>query len=407
MKTACTFQLLFMNNLDVINVKSDNSLEFVLPDTYMKRIGDSGEQVGLIVKKRIVFGMQYTPESGSKAVDIGRVNIPSLHLSGDGECTRELINPIRDTVTNTSVPYCKVNVFGTYKSDVDIDREECVDRSTCPGRTFLSSYLTGFVDRRTETPITLAAMEMPPDFDYAKRDMVLQAALPGYMPSTSGERAPYQLVKRITVQASSLERLATGHLNCWLDFYNPMSVRLRYFYIHVDTFLSGAKIGVLHINMTRYDPFERKPSYQFLGYPRRSGARKDDPYGPHPSHWCIDQGDCQIAPIDLAPKSNITSSRLEVTFSPTPQMRKLWKALIGKQVNTTVSIRGKVMASIGGLGGVYPRKRYDTGPPLDAQDPYWYAAEHRQQLTTWLDYAQSDTEFVLIPTTQDPPTKRT
>jgi hypothetical protein len=156
----------------------------------------------------------------------------------------------------------------------------------------------------------MQAIKASPDFEGAVPYLTLKnVQLPGYQQNlTTNHSQPHQLVRRIIVQPSrGVLNPFNPKLHCWLDFYNPFDVNVRYYYISVDTFVGDILFGRLHVNFTDYDPFMFVKNYQYpvAGESGRSGVDKNDPYGPHPGQICLEQEDCQVQPVDVLPARDI------------------------------------------------------------------------------------------------------
>ena len=414
-------------NLEVPNVGSSGRLEFRMNGAYMKRIGSG--QVGLELEAPLYFDMKYkadkvpVKDNSDLGVSVGSVTLPSLNLGDFGACTQTVRNPFTNVTKQLPSPYCAIFPFGTFKNpNSERDLEICKDRNECPGRSFLTEYLRG--GQENPVKISLQASNGPRDLAMALSSIVLRnVSLPGYTPAVYDvRRAPFPIVRRIIVQPGW--NFWDGKLWCWLEFYNPLQVPLRYYYMNVNTYLGNTLIGKLHANFTNYDPFEKKAGYVFPGYPRRPGVDlKNDPYGPHPSSKCVESGDCQIAPFDILPAgsggplcmngykshTNLTR-RLEVSFAASvPGIMTFWKSLFSRQdtVRMNVTISGQVAIGIGAEPYLGPQRNDSSVPPYPSphggqedqnpqwRDPFYFPNDPSREKValTWLDYGQDRTEM--------------
>ena len=431
-----------VKNLDVVNTERGNVLRFEMPGTYFRRVN---RVIGLELAAQVEFGLYYRPEVDPTTIStgdgkgpgssigrerkVGVITLPSMNLGDTATCNSTIYEPLSQTYWHApdGADYCPVAPLGVFQSaQDDRDEEICEDRNDCVGRSFLSSYISNTALLKKNLKLTLKAERVPADLDLARKFLQMpDIELPGYTEATNHSRAPFSLVKRIIVKPTG--NLFRGQLSAWLELYNPLRVNVRYYYIHVQTYVGNLHIGTLHINLTRYDPFERKTGYVFQGYPpRKSVDPKKDPYGPHASDWCVKQGDCQLAPVDVKAEGfggpactdgyglNTTwTRRLDVAFKINgPSAVQFWRSIWSKHgAKQNVTIRGQVL--IGMNTNLYTGPpRNDTSEPSDDQrrrsrdprtprsqiDPYWFSEDipHSEALVTWIDFGQVDTEMNLL-----------
>lgn len=426
-----------VKNLEVANVLHGNEVHFRIPGSYLRR---TNKQIGLVLESPLKFGLYYTPdpdptgfskkEPEPHEVQVGTITLPTLDLGDQANCLTELYEPLLNQ--NWTAPagsvYCPVLPIGQFNEpSSDNDIELCSDRNRCVGRAFLSSYITNTALLNKPLRITLRAEDVPKDLELAKDTLIMpNISLPGYSSSYSIKRPPFPLVKRIIVKPTG--SVLSGKLSAWLDLYNPFLINLRYYYIRVETYSGDSHIGTLHVNFTQYDPFEHKPGYQFLGYPERPDTdQSNDPYGPHPSGWCLANGDCQVGPIDLAAEGNkgpdctdrygintTLTGRLDVQFIVSgPSAKSFWKSLWNKHgAKENVRLKGQVLLALNNEIYQGQTRHNEDRPtqeeidkvkagkmPKNLTDPYWFSERISKDSTvavSWLDFGQSETEMTLL-----------
>ncbi len=438
----------FTLNLDVSKALLDSALEFGLDGAWMRRPG-SGRRLGLEVYKPIVFEMYHVPDTGKPlyanepekeitstvqsnvsslirrddmGIYMGKVKLDELNLSDKRSCNTSLFEPFSNSTWQSpdNAEYCLVRPLGLYEEpNVEKNSEECVDRQQCPGRSFLSTYLDGISLTHRPLNISLHAIDGPRDLKLALPELTFRnVSLPGYHHLAYNlNRPPFQLVRRIIVKAGQRFEGWTPRIYLWLEFYNPFRIPLRYYYINVNTYWGGQRIGTLHVNLTKYDPFEKKRNFQYQ--PARFRSRTD-PYGPHPSKQCVQHQDCQIAPIDLEPSMTDEpwcglpyqptihrTRRLEVKLAPSTNAVVAFLRMLAerKETRLNVTLRGQVAVGVGAKPFKGPARSDPDAPEWvhssnnehdpAYRDPFFHPDNPQEENTyvTWLDYGQDKTEL--------------
>jgi hypothetical protein len=441
-----------LDNLNVYGADTNGRLQFSISQAFIKRRQGLG-RVGLLLDAPLEFELFHQPavadvidisdfddslsvadewkknnrltvnsaqteQQESLGIKLGTVLLPQLDLtSRASSCTNRLVN----RVTNQSwqfpadrFVYCPLSTSGHFQlPTLERNDELCTDRRRCPARSFLTSYIGGHRYFGHGVSLSLKAMASGAieDLELAIPFMIIRnITLPGYMTSSksSSNTPPYPILRQIIVSPG--KNIISGRLWCWLDFYNPLRVPLRFYYVDVNTYSDGVLIGNLNVNLTRYDPFELKQSYRFSGYPKRRIFNSDDTFGPHASDGCISMGDCQVGPIDLPTSvdSSVLTDRLEVSFNiNSASVRAFWKSISQRSTNETITpvlAKGRVLIGIGAPTFNGP-PRHDSGGAQRPDDPYWFPADPQREpvVLTWLDFGQRNTPMTFRQPSMPPP----